>query len=77
VSLLALEFIQPQDGHDKRDCEQAVVGRWLTQQAWHLPLERTTFLVDDLHCKQHQSSADELHGAGCGPLWASTLEDRE
>jgi hypothetical protein len=52
VFSLAPEFIQPQDGHDKQDCEQAAVQRWLTQQASHLPLARTTFLADDLHCKQ-------------------------
>jgi hypothetical protein len=52
VFSLAPEFIQPQDGHDKQDCEQAAVQRWLAQQARHLPLERTTFLADDLHCKQ-------------------------
>ena len=52
VFSLAPEFIQPQDGHDKQDCEQAAVQRWLTQQAPHLPLARTTFLADDLHCKQ-------------------------
>jgi len=52
VFSLAPEFIQPQDGHDKQDCEQAAVGRWLAQQARHLPLARTTFLADDLHCKQ-------------------------
>jgi len=52
VFSLAPEFIQPQDGHDKQDCEQAAVQRWLAQQARHLPLARTTFLADDLHCKQ-------------------------
>ena len=52
VFSLAPEFIQPQDGHDKQDCEQAAVQRWLAQQAQHLPLVRTTFLADDLHCKQ-------------------------
>jgi hypothetical protein len=52
VFSLAPEFIQPQDGHDKQDCEQAAVQRWLAQQASHLPLARTTFLADDLHCKQ-------------------------
>ncbi len=52
VFSLAPEFVQPQDGHDKQDCEQAAMQRWLAQQAHHLPLARTTFLADDLHCKQ-------------------------
>jgi len=52
VFSLAPEFVQPQDGHDKQDCEQAAIQRWLAQQAQHLPLARTTFLTDDLHCKQ-------------------------
>ena len=29
--VLAPEFITPQDGHDKQDCEHAAAKRWLTQ----------------------------------------------
>jgi hypothetical protein len=30
---LVPEFIVPQDGHDKQDCEIAAAKRWLTQYA--------------------------------------------
>ena len=46
------EFMQPQDGHDKQDCEQAAAKRWLNRHAHRLPLRRTTILADDLLCHQ-------------------------
>jgi hypothetical protein len=33
---LAPEFVRPQDGHDKQDCELAAAGRWLRQMEWAL-----------------------------------------
>lgn len=52
VFSLEPEFIQPQDGHLKQDCEQNAIKRWLRRNAQHLPAERTTILADDLHCHQ-------------------------
>lgn len=52
VFSLEPEFIQPQDGHEKQDCEQQAIKRWLQRNAQRLPAERTTILADDLHCHQ-------------------------
>jgi len=49
---LAPEFITPQDGHDKQDCEQAAAKRWITQYAPALAPDTVTILGDDLYCKQ-------------------------
>jgi hypothetical protein len=52
VISLTPEFITPQDGHQKQDCENAAAKRWLNQFA---PLYKTlgiTILGDDLYCKQ-------------------------
>lgn len=46
------EFIQPQDGAAKQDCEQNAIKRWFAKHAQHLPAERTTILADDLHSHQ-------------------------
>jgi hypothetical protein len=35
VIALAPQFVQPQDGHDKQDCELAASGRWLDQWGAH------------------------------------------
>ncbi len=35
VIVLPSEFVQPQDGHDKQDCETAASARWLSQHAAH------------------------------------------
>ena len=46
------EFVTPQDGHEKQDCERAAVKRWLA--AWgesHAPL-RPVYLGDDLYACQ-------------------------
>jgi hypothetical protein len=46
------EFIQPQDGHDKQDCERAAAKRWLRQHAAHYAPYHVTLLGDDLYCNQ-------------------------
>jgi hypothetical protein len=48
---LVPEFITPQDGSEKQDYELAASKRWLEKDAKGLP-ENTTFLGDDLYCKQ-------------------------
>ena len=46
------EFIHPQDGHEKQDCELAAATRWLEQQGVHYLSWGVTFLGDDLYCHQ-------------------------
>ena len=49
------EFITPQDGHDKQDCEIAAAKRWLDKEAArYLPTlnHNVTFLGDDLYAHQ-------------------------
>ena len=49
------EFIAPQDGHDKQDCEIAAAKRWLDKQAArYLPglNGNVTYLGDDLYAHQ-------------------------
>ncbi len=52
VIALAPQFVQPQDGHDKQDCELAASGRWLEQWAAHYAPWGITYLGDDLYCHQ-------------------------
>ncbi len=46
------EFITPQDGHKKQDCENAAAKRWLDQFGAHYRPLGVTILGDDLYCKQ-------------------------
>jgi hypothetical protein len=46
------EFITPQDGHNKQDCENAAAKRWLNQWAPKYKALGITILGDDLYCKQ-------------------------
>ena len=52
VISLVPEFIMPQDGHDKQDCERVAAKRWLKQQARHFQPYRATLLGDDLYSNQ-------------------------
>jgi hypothetical protein len=52
VIALAPEYIMPQDGHEKQDCEQAAGKRWLTHHAGALVPLHVTLLGDDLYSKQ-------------------------
>lgn len=46
------EFIRPQDGHDKQDCENAAAKRWLRQHAATYRAYQITILGDDLYATQ-------------------------
>ena len=46
------EFVRPQDGHDKQDCELAAAARWLARWGAHYRPWRITILGDDLYCHQ-------------------------
>jgi hypothetical protein len=52
VLSLTPEFIVPQDGHKKQDCERAAVKRWLQQHHAHYQPHTVTFLGDDLYANQ-------------------------
>jgi hypothetical protein len=51
VIALAPEYIMPQDGHAKQDCEPAAGKRWMTQHAAPLVPHHVTLLGDDLYSK--------------------------
>ncbi len=46
------EFIQPQDGYAKQDCENAAAKRWLSGYGMQYAPLGVTILGDDLYCKQ-------------------------
>jgi hypothetical protein len=50
VICLEPEFITPQDGHEKQDCEQQAIKRWVSRNAARFAPESVTILTDDLHC---------------------------
>ena len=52
VIALEPEFIVPQDGHDKQDCEQAAAKRWINKHAEQYASKKVTLSGDDLYCKQ-------------------------
>jgi hypothetical protein len=49
---LVPEFVVPQDGHDKQDCENAAAKRWLLQYGQRYSALNVTVLGDDLYCHQ-------------------------
>ena len=52
VLVLEPEFIVPQDGAEKQDCERNAARRWIERNAESLAGHATTVLADDLHCNQ-------------------------
>ena len=52
------EFITPQDGYEKQDCEQQAIKRWAKRNAPRFAPWRVTILADDLHC--HQPLCEQL-----------------
>ena len=60
VIALAPQFVRPQDGHDKQDCELAASGRWLDQWGAHYAPWGITYLGDDLYC--HQPHCERVLG---------------
>jgi len=58
VICLDPEFITPQDGHEKQDCEQQAIKRWIERNAGRFEPWSVTILTDDLHC--HQPLCEQL-----------------
>lgn len=52
VIALEPEFILPQDGVEKQDCEQQAAKRWVRRNATRFKPQQVTILADDLHAKQ-------------------------
>lgn len=59
---LCPEFVAPQDGHQKQDCEQAAAHRWLTQHGARYRSWEATLLGDDLYC--HQPFCEKAQAEG-------------
>jgi hypothetical protein len=62
VVSLRPEFITPQDGHDKQDCEIAAGKRWLAANAERYGSGNDTLLGDDLYAHQPFCRQVLLHG---------------
>lgn len=58
VLMLEPEYITPQDGHEKQDCEQAAIKRWVQSHAAKFAPWSVTILTDDLH--SHQPTCEHL-----------------
>lgn len=67
VIALAPEFIVPQDGHRKQDCEIAAAKRWLERYGQRCRQLRVTVLGDDLFSRQPISEA--VLEAGLHFIW--------
>jgi hypothetical protein len=52
VICLDPEFVTPQDGHEKQDCEQQAIKRWIERNAQRFEPWSVTILTDDLHSHQ-------------------------
>ena len=52
VFSLEPEFIEPQDGATKQDCENAAAKRWLTGAGLYYAERGITILGDDLYCNE-------------------------
>jgi hypothetical protein len=56
------EFIIPQDGHTKQDCEIAAGKRWLEKNASQYASLKATLLGDDIYSRQPFCRRTVLHG---------------
>ena len=56
------EFITPQDGHTKQDCEIAAAKRWLEKNAAQYAPLRAILLGDDIYSHQPFCRRTQLHG---------------
>ncbi len=71
------EFIVPQDGHDKQDCETAAAKRWIAAYGPRYRERKVTLLGDDLYSRQ--PLCEQILGVGlnfifvCKPTSHATL----
>jgi hypothetical protein len=80
VIALPPEFIMPQDGHDKQDCERVAGKRWIDQHAREIAPHGVTLLGDDLYSNQPFCQCALRHGFNfiltCKPESHTTLYER-
>jgi hypothetical protein len=73
------EFITPQDGAAKQDCERAAAKRWLARHGTHFAGLRPVYLGDDLYACQPIASAIRDTGGNfiltCKPSSHQTLAE--
>ena len=76
---LAPEFIVPQDGHDKQDCESRAVRRWLARHGAAVARLDPIYLGDDLYACQPVCEAVLAQGGHflfvCKPSSHQTLQE--
>jgi len=74
---LEAEFLTPQDGDTKQDCENKAAKRWLKRQGAQLKNLGVTILGDDLYCKHPVCEAILIEGLNfiltCKPSSHKTL----
>jgi hypothetical protein len=56
------EFIAPQDGHDKQDCETAAGKHWIDQNSARYAPLKATLLGDDIYARQPMCRRALLNG---------------
>jgi hypothetical protein len=80
VIALPPEFIMPQDGHDKQDCERVAGKRWIDKHARQIAPHGVTLLGDDLYSNQPLCECALKHGFNfiltCKPDSHTTLYER-
>jgi hypothetical protein len=73
------EFITPQDGHDKQDCESRASRRWLEKHAATYAVYKPIYLGDDLFSNQPICTAIKASGGHfiftCKPSSHKTLSE--
>jgi hypothetical protein len=73
------EFIVPQDGHDKQDCESRAVRRWLERHGRRHARLKPIYLGDDLFSRQPVCEAVRAVGGHflfvCKPASHQTIEE--
>lgn len=79
VIALAPEFVRPQDGAEKQDCELNAAKRWLAESGAALSPLNVTLLGDDLFC--HEPFCRQVLGQGlnfilvCKPSSHTTVDE--
>jgi len=80
VIALPPEFIMPQDGHEKQDCERVAGKRWIAKHAKQVAPYGVTLLGDDLYSNQPLCKLALEHGFNfifvCKPDSHATLYER-
>ena len=80
VVALPPQYLMPQDGHEKQDCERQAGKRWLAQHAQHIAPHGVTLLGDDLYSNQPFCESVLAQGCNfiltCKPDSHATLYER-